>query len=72
MLRIATKLAVLIVSLAIILTAQADDFGTALSQAALERTKADVTYDGRYIAIDYPNGDVPANIGVCTDVVIRS
>ena len=32
----------------------------------------DVTYDGSYRQIDYPNGDVPAYIGVCTDVVIRA
>ena len=32
----------------------------------------EVTYDGSYRKIDYPNGDVPANIGVCTDVVIRA
>jgi uncharacterized protein len=32
----------------------------------------DVTYDGGYRRIDYPNGDVPANIGVCTDVIIRA
>ena len=32
----------------------------------------DITYDGSYIAISYPLGDVPPNIGVCTDVVIRS
>ena len=32
----------------------------------------DVTYDGSYRQISYPNGDVPANIGVCTDVIIRS
>jgi uncharacterized protein YijF (DUF1287 family) len=43
-----------------------------LVEAALKRTKHNVTYDGRYLSIPYPNGDVPANIGVCTDVVIRS
>ncbi|MGI9328948.1 MAG: DUF1287 domain-containing protein [Pseudomonadales bacterium] len=43
-----------------------------LASAALARTEAVVTYDGRYKAIDYPGGDVPSNIGVCTDVVIRS
>ena len=32
----------------------------------------DVTYDGSYRQIDYPNGDVPPDIGVCTDVIIRS
>lgn len=40
--------------------------------AAIERTTHKVRYDGSYRAIDYPNGDVPDNIGVCTDVVIRS
>lgn len=43
-----------------------------LVKAALERTQYSVTYDGSYHAIDYPGGDVPGNIGVCTDVVIRS
>ncbi len=43
-----------------------------LVEAALERTQFEVRYDGRYMAIDYPNGDVPPEIGVCTDVIIRS
>ena len=50
----------------------ADKFSDQLVTAALERTKLTITYDGGYYAIDYPNGDVPANLGVCTDVVIRS
>ena len=40
--------------------------------AAIERTKQEVTYDGSYFSIGYPNGDIPQNLGVCTDVVIRS
>lgn len=40
--------------------------------AAIDRTKHDVTYDGSYFSIPYPNGDVPSGIGVCTDVVVRS
>lgn len=40
--------------------------------AAVERAKQKVTYDGTYYAIPYPNGDVPADKGVCTDEVIRS
>ena len=47
-------------------------FFTQLIQAADERTRQPVTYDGSYRAISYPGGDVPHNIGVCTDVVIRS
>jgi len=36
------------------------------------QTTQDVVYDGSYRRIDYPNGDVPPNIGVCTDVIIRA
>lgn len=43
-----------------------------LSTAALELTTQNVTYDPSYFSIDYPNGDVPANKGVCTDVIIRA
>ena len=43
-----------------------------LAEAAVELTKQDVTYDPTYFSIDYPNGDVPAGKGVCTDVVIRA
>lgn len=50
----------------------ADNSAGDLVFAALERTNHQVTYDGRYLSIPYPNGDVPANIGVCTDVIIRS
>lgn len=54
------------------LSAHAQTFEDQLVKAALERTKHVVQYDGRYISIAYPNGDVPAEIGVCTDVIIRS
>ncbi len=30
------------------------------------------SYTQKYFVIPYPNGDVPANTGACTDVVIRS
>jgi len=43
-----------------------------LVEAAIERTKHSVRYDGSYVSIPYPNGDVPKDIGVCTDVVIRA
>ncbi|PAR96325.1 DUF1287 domain-containing protein [Vibrio cholerae] len=43
-----------------------------LVDAAKERTTHTVIYDGSYIKIAYPNGDVPPSIGVCTDVIIRS
>lgn len=43
-----------------------------LSDSALELTKQKVIYDPSYFSIDYPNGDVPSDRGVCTDVVIRA
>lgn len=47
-------------------------FVTALSDAALERTRHKERYDGSYQKIAFPGGDVPDNIGVCADVVVRS
>jgi uncharacterized protein YijF (DUF1287 family) len=49
-----------------------NDFPDKLVEAAIERTSHQVVYDGSYRVIDYPGGDVPDNIGVCTDLVIRS
>jgi len=49
-----------------------DRFVKDLIKAAKERTSHNVKYDGSYISLSYPNGDVPSNIGVCTDVIIRS
>jgi uncharacterized protein len=40
--------------------------------AALAQTRQQVVYDGAYRPIPYPMGDVPADHGVCTDVVIRA
>lgn len=47
-------------------------FGERLAAAALQRTKARVTYDPSYYKIDYPVGDIPAGRGYGPDVVIRS
>lgn len=52
--------------------ASAETFEQLLVDAAIERTSHQVSYDGSYYSIDYPNGDVPKNIGVCTDVIIRT
>lgn len=40
--------------------------------AAHAQVGVTVHYDGRYERLDYPGGDVPAERGVCTDVVIRA
>lgn len=50
----------------------AQSFNKDFVAAAIERTTHRITYDGSYFSIKYPNGDVPKNIGVCTDVIIRS
>jgi uncharacterized protein YijF (DUF1287 family) len=43
-----------------------------LVAAAIERTHHSVRYDPAYVRIPYPNGDVPAETGVCTDEIIRA
>lgn len=48
------------------------NFSTKFSEAAISLTREYVTYDPAYYKIPYPNGDVPAGKGVCTDVVIRA
>jgi hypothetical protein len=50
----------------------ASDTAAKLVDAAIERTRHHVTYDGSYRQLAYPMGDVPADRGVCTDVVIRA
>lgn len=42
-----------------------------LVAAAVERTHHSVRYVSEYVRIPYPNGDVPADTGVCTDEIIR-
>jgi len=48
------------------------NFYNKLADSAFILTKQQVSYDGTYTLIAYPNGDVPANKGVCTDVIIRT
>ena len=43
-----------------------------LSDAAIALTNDSVVYDPAYFNLKYPNGDVPKNKGVCTDVIIRA
>jgi len=51
--------------------ASADDAGL-LVDAARARALVGEVYDGAYRTIPYPNGDVPADRGVCTDLVVRA
>lgn len=43
-----------------------------LADSALTLTKQKVVYDPAYFSISYPNGDIPKDKGVCTDVIIRA
>lgn len=52
----------------------ADDtaFAMELVTAAREQRAVPVIYDPSYRKLDYPMGDVPWFVGVCTDVVVRA
>ncbi len=65
-------LSILVVMLSVILMKAQNPFAQKLSNAALSLTKDKVTYDPAYFIIKYSNGDIPADKGVCTDVVIRA
>jgi len=41
-------------------------------EGAKKQVGVTVGYDGSYRRIGYPNGDVPRETGVCTDVIIRA
>ena len=43
-----------------------------LADAARSLENPNVIYDPSYVKLPYPNGDIPADRGVCTDVVIRA
>lgn len=49
-----------------------NDFYKELADSTLTLTEQHVEYDPSYFRLDYPNGDVPPNKGVCTDVIIRA
>lgn len=45
---------------------------TKMLEKARAMVGAAIEYEPAYVRIAYPNGDVPANTGVCADVVVRS
>lgn len=49
-----------------------NDFALRLNNAAIDLTRQTVQYDPKYYKIAYPDGDLPENKGVCTDVIIRA
>jgi uncharacterized protein len=50
----------------------ANDVGMRLVSAAREQIGKTVNYDPAYQPIQYPNGDLPMERGVCTDVIVRA
>jgi uncharacterized protein YijF (DUF1287 family) len=52
--------------------APAFDFGRIVASAAQTQALSTVVYDPGYVALAYPNGDVPPDRGVCADVVVRA
>lgn len=48
------------------------DFFNRLSDSTIAIINPNIEYDPTYFSIKYPNGDVPKDKGVCTDVVIRT
>lgn len=46
--------------------------GEKLATSARQQIGVTVSYDPAYTTLTYPNGDVPDDRGVCTDVVIRA
>jgi hypothetical protein len=49
-----------------------NSFYQQLADSALVLTSQKVQYDPSYFKLEYPNGDVPHDKGVCTDVIIRA
>jgi uncharacterized protein YijF (DUF1287 family) len=41
-------------------------------EGAIAQAGVTTGYDPAYVALDYPNGDVPEKTGVCSDVVVRA
>lgn len=64
-------LTVLLLSVIIVNTAAANKMVTFV-EAARSQVGQTVRYDSSYQRLGYPNGDVPMDRGVCTDVIIRA
>lgn len=52
--------------------AEAESKAELLVEAARAQVGVTTQYDPAYVGLKYPGGDVPAERGVCTDVVIRA
>jgi uncharacterized protein YijF (DUF1287 family) len=66
------KLWALLLVLAAVVGDGRDTLASRIAGAAEDQVGVTVRYDPAYRRLDYPGGDVPADRGVCTDVVIRA
>lgn len=68
------RLSFICISICLLGTLHAQETSPALKLvgAARKQIGVTVTYDPAYTALAYPNGDVPPDRGVCTDVLIRA
>jgi uncharacterized protein YijF (DUF1287 family) len=71
-LRYDMRIAALIIVLLLCGTARGDEQLDRLLMAAHAQQGVTTLYDGSYVRLDYPGGDVPQDRGVCTDVVVRA
>ncbi len=62
---------ILLCLLATLLPLQAE-IGTKITTAARQQIGVTLSYQPAYVSLAYPNGDVPIDGGVCTDVLIRA
>ena len=60
------------ISIAMLRADPSKTFGVELATAGESIVDPSIVYDPAYVQISYPNGDVPADTGVCTDVIIRA
>lgn len=49
-----------------------DNWALQLIEEGRLQTTQEIKYNPAYVKINYPDGDVPSNTGVCTDVIIRA
>jgi uncharacterized protein len=64
--------AILLASLSLSFSASAQPALSSMIEGAKRQVGVTRSYDPAYRRIPYPNGDVPRETGVCTDVVIRA
>ena len=64
--------AIVLVLLALTASAAASPLADRFVAAAVALENPRIVYDASYRHLAYPGGDVPANLGVCSDVVVRA